>query len=148
MAYLILAIVIAWLIANLVIDALYIRSLRRSLDVALEGWKDSIDSWGETPKEEKEKVMKYRKKPVVVEAIRYTGNNCPEIAAFMGVQGGCDGKHDPRGYGIDTPDGQMEADPGDWIIKDAWGKYYPCKPDIFEATYERVKNPETCESCQ
>lgn len=63
MAYLILAIVIAWLIANLVIDALYIRSLRRSLDVALEGWKDSIDSWGETLDMNRELIDMLKERP-------------------------------------------------------------------------------------
>ena len=39
---------------------------------------------------------------------------------------------------IDTLEGEMHADPGDWIIRGVQGEFYPCKPDIFEATYEPV----------
>lgn len=82
--------------------------------------------------------MKFRKKPVVIEAVQFTGKNCFEILHFMG-----------RGHDIidaelqqtDCPtiytlEGDMNTAPGDWIIKGIKGEFYPCKPDIFEATYD------------
>lgn len=83
---------------------------------------------------------RWRKKPVVVEAIQYRPHeNCAEIAAFMG-EGfkGCDGAGDDAPYAIQTLEGVMDANPGDWIIKGVEGEFYPCKPGIFAATYERV----------
>lgn len=80
--------------------------------------------------------MKFRKKPVVIEAFRW--KNKP---------------HFPKGFEalhlialinsdekleIKTLEGVMTADDGDWIIKGIKGEFYPCKPDIFEATYDRV----------
>jgi hypothetical protein len=87
-------------------------------------------------------VMKFRKKPVEVEAEQFTGHNSTEIEAwfighdarkYFGVENG------GRGVLINTLEGTMRADPGDWIIKGIKGEFYPCKPDIFEATYEEVK---------
>lgn len=78
-------------------------------------------------------IMKYRKKPVVIEAVKWTGNNQQELAAFMGVVGTCDGKVE-----ISTLEGVLTASKGDWIIKGIKGEFYPCKPDIFEMTYEKV----------
>jgi len=60
--------------------------------------------------------MKVRKKPVVVEAYQLT-----------------------HPMTIHTLEGNMKADPGDWIITGVKGEQYPCKPDIFEQTYERVE---------
>lgn len=80
--------------------------------------------------------MKYRKKPVVVEAVQWTGNNYIEIDNFITV------KHETnpslRVVKIPTLEGVMEATPNDYIIKGVQGEFYPCKPDIFEATYEKV----------
>lgn len=82
---------------------------------------------------------KYRKKPVVIEAMRYTGtpDTCVAIHEWCGYQhnpeAGCD-----SGIYIDTLEGQMRADVGDWIIKGVQGEFYPCKPDIFEETHELV----------
>jgi hypothetical protein len=78
-------------------------------------------------------MPKFRKKPVVIEAVRWTGTNQDELARFMGVVGTCGGKVD-----IHTLEGTMKADVGDWIIKGVKGEFYPCKPDIFEATYEPI----------
>lgn len=77
--------------------------------------------------------MKYKKKPVVIEAVQFTGKNGQEIANFMDCQfpALCDGN-----LIIGTLEGCYEASPGDWIIKGVKGEFYPCKPDIFEATYE------------
>lgn len=81
--------------------------------------------------------MKFRKKPVVIEALKFTGTNLEEVSRFMapvdfGVQGGL-----LKVY-IQTLEGRMECSIGDWIIKGIKGEFYPCKPDIFEATYEAV----------
>lgn len=88
----------------------------------------------------------YRKKPIVIEAMNYDGTresferiwdwmdgdsvNSPH----MGYQGPSD--DDPQAFGIRTLEGKITASPGDWIIKGIKGEFYPCKPDVFEATYE------------
>lgn len=74
----------------------------------------------------------YRKKPVVIEAIRYTGNNGYEIGLFVGAAD----RNAENQFLIRTLEGTMAADPGDWIIRGVQGEFYPCKPDIFAATYE------------
>lgn len=74
----------------------------------------------------------FRKKPVHIEAVQYTGDNLADILKFVGkvkTGGGCR---------IETLEGTMEAMPGDWIIRGVKGEFYPCKPDIFTATYEPV----------
>ena len=77
--------------------------------------------------------MKFRKKPVVIEAIQWTGDNVEEIGEFLaGVHWATAG----RNAVIPTREGDMAASPNDWIIKGIAGEFYPCKPDIFEATYE------------
>lgn len=77
--------------------------------------------------------MKYRKKPVVIEAIQYTGENDGEIMNFVGVTAS---GHRPDGIHINTLEGDMHCSPGDFVIKGVKGEFYPCKPDIFAATYE------------
>lgn len=79
-------------------------------------------------------MSKYRKKPVVVEAIRFTGENLLDVDDFMGGQHGFQSW--PDRVIIITKEGTMTGDVGDWIIKGVKGEFYPCKPDIFEATYE------------
>jgi len=77
--------------------------------------------------------MKFRKKPVVIEAIQWTGDNVEEIGEFLGmVHWATSG----RNAVIPTLEGDMVASPNDWIIKGVKGEFYPCKPDIFAATYE------------
>ena len=89
----------------------------------------------------------YRKKPVVVEAIQWTGENHAEMCEFI----------DPEvfeikpkeGLIIHTLEGDHHASPGDYIIKGVNGEFYPCKPDIFAKTYEPVtltppNEPLTC----
>ncbi len=79
-------------------------------------------------------MAKFRKKPVVIEAIQFLGTNLPEIESFLPV-----GKYNDDGtIGIVTLEGVMRADIGDWIIKGVNGEFYPCKPDIFQKTYEAV----------
>lgn len=85
--------------------------------------------------------MKYRKKPVVIDAVQFTGENIDEIEAFAGknlVGETCIGS---KVYDITirTREGIMSAYHGDWIIKGVHGEFYPCAPDIFEETYEEVK---------
>lgn len=77
--------------------------------------------------------MRFRKKPVEVEAVLWTGSNTEDVVPFMGaavLRG--------RNIEIETLEGTMTANPGDWIIRGIKGEFYPCKPDIFEGTYERV----------
>lgn len=50
------------------------------------------------------------------------------------------GDHSPFGLVIRTLEGEMRADPGDWIIRGVQGEFYPCKPDIFAETYEAVES--------
>jgi hypothetical protein len=80
----------------------------------------------------------FRKKPVVIEAMRLMEPNTPDEVA-----GWCRGKVRSVGavgenvwIDVNTLEGTMRADYGDWIIKGVRGEFYPCKPDIFELTYE------------
>jgi hypothetical protein len=77
--------------------------------------------------------MKYRKKPVVIEAVCWTGLNRDEIVRFMGVVGFTAGN--PT---ISTLEGELTVSIGDWIIKGVKGEFYPCKPDIFAMTYDPI----------
>lgn len=79
-------------------------------------------------------IKKYRKKPVVIEAIQWIGNNLSEIDNFIGRT--VDNKETT--LVIHTLEGDMEASIGDYIIKGVKGEFYPCKPDIFDKTYEEV----------
>lgn len=81
-------------------------------------------------------VKLYRKKPVVIEAIQYKGNYTNEIGIFLE---GVVHHQSPEGLSIETLEGTMLAAADDWIIKGVAGEFYPCKPDIFEATYEEVE---------
>lgn len=87
-------------------------------------------------------INKYKKKPVVIEAIQFDGTNQMEIANFMGKSQistltPWSGKIAVELY-IETLEGKMTASKDDYIIKGIKGEFYPCKPDIFEATYEKV----------
>lgn len=83
-------------------------------------------------------MSRFRKKPVVVEAVQFTGKNDAEIKAFVGNDG-FDPEDTRPSWRIRTLEGVMRADVGDWIIRGVKGEFYPCKPDIFEATYEPVE---------
>ena len=80
--------------------------------------------------------MKFRKKAVVVEAVRLTPRN---VALAIKFCGGKLKSHPMVGVVIETPEGNMIARRGDWIIKGVNGEFYPCKPDIFEKTYEAIE---------
>lgn len=91
-------------------------------------------------------IQKFRKKPVVIEALKWDGKNFDDVSNFTqnfhghkkayedaeegAIKTGC--------YYISTLEGDMKASPGDWIIKGVNGEFYPCKPDIFEKTYDPV----------
>ena len=80
--------------------------------------------------------MKFRKKPVVIEAIQWNGENKTEIIFFINETS----FFSEEGIlFIDTLEGKMKASISDWIIKDVNGEFYPCKPDIFEKTYDIIK---------
>ncbi len=80
--------------------------------------------------------MKYRKKPVEVEAVQWRGDNLQELRAMEGF----DEVHTSEGgvLTIYTLEGTHRAKVGDYIIKGVRGEFYPCKADIFEETYEKV----------
>ena len=99
-------------------------------------------------------MTRFRKKSIEVEAIQYTGCNEQEIADFMGVSVPdlhtrvdavlrADGDYRKNSHiYIDTLEGVMAANYGDYIIKGVKGEFYPCKPDIFDETYEAVEVKE------
>lgn len=83
-------------------------------------------------------LTKYRKKPVVVDAVQWDGSNVSEIAVFMGTDVKARYVIDDGIVVIPTLEGDMTASKGDWIIRGVNGEYYPCKPDVFAKTYEPV----------
>ena len=93
--------------------------------------------------------MKFRKKPVVIEAIQLVVDlvgwepNIAEILDFIG-SAYLSGKWVGAGFEVEirTLEGVMTARLGDWIIRGVAGEVYPCKPEIFEQTYERVEEVE------
>jgi hypothetical protein len=94
--------------------------------------------------------VKYRKKPVVIEAWRIPpfSVEAPVVAdppPLFVVGGAMEGKLHPGAktgdIAIVTLEGVMRANPGDWIIQGVKGELYPCENDIFEATYEAVSCP-------
>lgn len=85
-------------------------------------------------------VSRFRKRPVEVEAIQYDGTNAPAIREWGG-----DARireisemHAPLALAVYTLEGVVKASIGDWIIRGVADELYPCKPDIFERTYETV----------
>jgi len=84
--------------------------------------------------------MKYRKKPVVIEAMQLEDTK-ESLAAIMRftADGGVRVQLNGNAVIIPTLEGDHRADVGDWIICGVQGEFYPCKPDIFEATYELVE---------
>lgn len=96
-------------------------------------------------------MQTYRKKPVVVQAMQWDGTAEGATPIIQWVLTGehaaryecknrpCDGHPGyPHVIEIDTLEGPMTASPGDWVIRGVKGEFYPCKPDIFDATYEAV----------
>ena len=84
--------------------------------------------------------MKYKKKPVEIEAIQLTKENTCEVLTFCNHSGDIIASNDDDGtISIKTLEGTMVANIGDYVIKGVAGEFYPCKPDIFEATYDLVE---------
>ena len=86
---------------------------------------------------------RYRKKPVVIEAMQFDGteDSFEDVAEWMASHGESLGATlgEVACLHIFTLEGEMRADPGDWIIRGVQGEFYPCKPDIFDETYEPVE---------
>jgi hypothetical protein len=88
-------------------------------------------------------INKYRKKPIVIEAIQLTVDSFHECIAFIGegVMGSWTAT-DACYIEIQTLEGTIRAREGDWIIKGVKGEFYPCKPDIFNVTYDVIDWPD------
>lgn len=88
-------------------------------------------------------IKKYKKKPVVIEAIKYDGTH----ESFCEIQEWCSTidvtPYRDRKLRIPTLEGFHDASIGDWIIKGVKGEFYPCKPDIFEMTYDEIAETQT-----
>ncbi|MEM1152212.1 MAG: hypothetical protein AAGI03_16995 [Pseudomonadota bacterium] len=86
-------------------------------------------------------MNRYRKKPVEIEAVQIPaeGDSFTDAECEWLLLSDRDIESNPDGsLSIHTLEGVMEGRPGDWIIKGVAGEYYPCKPDIFAATYDPV----------
>lgn len=85
-------------------------------------------------------MAQFRKRPVVIDAIRWTGDPTPLIEWADGFTPMCS-LHFQVGavVAIPTLEGEMTAQKGDWIIRGVAGEFYPCKPEIFARTYEPVE---------
>ena len=91
-------------------------------------------------------MAQYRKKPVVIEAVQLRWDTWSEMCDFAdvgkledGKPSGFTGEGNAIGLHIPTLEGLMVAGENDWIIRGVKDELYPCKPDIFEATYEAVE---------
>lgn len=123
-------------------DVLCVMSVIQTLDrppvVIYVGDYITKDADGNIVKQEdpsKMTVSKYTKKPVVISAIKFNGNNSEEVLKFTNAD------HNNSEYvdgviKIKTLEGVMTASVGDFIIKGIKGEFYPCKPDIFEKSYD------------
>ena len=88
----------------------------------------------------------YRKKPVVIQAIEWTGGNWNEVCEFLNVPENGHGDYKRNEFPdshsmqvvIHTLEGDMKANIGDYIIKGVTGEFYPCKPEIFKNTYQEI----------
>ena len=82
-------------------------------------------------------MTEFVKKPIQIEAVQWTGENWDEIQPFAGLAVVRNEEH----LLVETDEGTMMAYPGDWIIRGIIGEYYPCKDEVFRATYEEVSPP-------
>lgn len=83
-------------------------------------------------------MPKFVKKPVIITAVKYTGYNHEELIEFAGNNlDSVLAVNKP--ILINTLEGKMQANVGDWIIQGVKGEFYPCKPDIFEMTYSEAR---------
>jgi hypothetical protein len=88
-------------------------------------------------------MAKYRKKPVVVDAWYWQGTTLEQATSFLKARGlpnwGMGHRNGITGIVIPTLEGDMVVEKGSWIIRGVKGEFYPCKPDIFQQTYEKVE---------
>lgn len=84
--------------------------------------------------------MKYKTKPVIIEAIKWTGDNTDKVLEFTNNLAYDFSRIGWDNISIPTLEGAMIANRGDYIIKGLKGEFYPCKPDIFEMKYEAVED--------
>lgn len=87
--------------------------------------------------------MKFRKKPVVIDAVQFTDENKDRVFNFVTCNRAAERDPETRApvLRIQTLEGVMTAQLGDWIIKGVNGEFYPCKPDIFAKTYDVDEAP-------
>ena len=86
-------------------------------------------------------IKKFRKKPVIIEAIQLTKDNVVDALSFCNHDGNIVASNeDETSISISTLEGTMTANIGDYIIKGVKGEFYPCKANIFEQTYEEVND--------
>lgn len=93
-------------------------------------------------------IQTFKKKPVIIQALQFTGENADLVKTWLGskCEIGCEITTEPGSpietettyVYISTLKGVMKGNPGDFIIKGISGEFYPCKPEIFELTYEQV----------
>lgn len=88
-------------------------------------------------------TRRYRKKPVVIDAFQWSGEPADAfevVRLVISLGPATDFRFNPKDRTITIPtlEGEMRCEPGDYIIRGVKGEYYPCKPDIFKATYEPV----------
>ena len=81
-------------------------------------------------------MTKFKKRPTIIDAIQYTGDNRDEISQTLGVLSVI---NYGKSFLIHTLEGNMKVNPGDWVIKGIKGEFYPCKDEIFKLTYEEEK---------
>ncbi len=84
-----------------------------------------------------ERILKFRKKPIVIEAVQWNGRNIEELCFWAGRNISTDLLDE--WLEIETLEGSMRANKGDWIIKGIAGEFYPCKDEIFRSTYENAE---------
>lgn len=82
-------------------------------------------------------VKYYRKKPVLIKAVQLTVDNADEVMDWVGQEYSYPG---PEGIFIETLEGNHLARWGDFVIQGVQGEFYPCKPDIFDATYDVLQD--------
>lgn len=94
-------------------------------------------------------MQKFRRKPTVLEAVKWRGSNFAEVIEFLKITsatGGVAGEDAVTRINdkikINTLEGTMTADVGDWILRGTAGEIYPCKPDIFKNIYEPVEEDD------
>lgn len=115
---------------------------RESLTKIAAAWCNAVEN---NPYKRGNVMVRYRKKPIAVEAMQFPGHSVVNVDAMLAFEDWLFPKATAAGMSISyrgsvaiipTLEGEMEARPGDWIICGVAGELYPCKPDIFAATYE------------